>query len=152
MLAPMRGWIKDYRSFKDKLSVLDNRRLEFDAERRAFHKLELRKVHQQQATDKADPELMGKLEAKSGDVAGSPAVKCKAQLKGTYCQRNRLKFNVRTVVCLLLAKASDSANIQACQVQGSTCMLVYMTSYLTLHEFAVLRSVELACSQSCSCA
>ena len=70
----MRGWIKDYRSFKDKLSILNNRRLEFDAERRAFHRLELRKVHQQQATDKADPELMGKLEAKSGDVAGNSTV------------------------------------------------------------------------------
>ncbi|KAL3155067.1 hypothetical protein ABBQ38_011132 [Trebouxia sp. C0009 RCD-2024] len=69
VLTPMRGWIKDYRSFKDKLTILDDRRLEFDAERRAFHKLELKKVRQQQATDKVEPELMGKLEAKSGDVA-----------------------------------------------------------------------------------
>lgn len=42
--------------------LLDNRRLEFDAERRAFHKLELKKVHQQQATDIPEPELMGNLE------------------------------------------------------------------------------------------
>ena len=55
MLAPMRGWIKEYRSYKEKLSILENRRLEVDAERRAFHKLELREVHQQQATDKAKP-------------------------------------------------------------------------------------------------
>lgn len=74
VLAPMRGWIKQYRLFKEKLSVLDNRRLEFDAERRAFHKLELKKVHQQQASDRAEPELMGKLEAKSGDVAGSSCI------------------------------------------------------------------------------
>ena len=72
VLGPLHAWIKEYRTFKDKLSSLDNRRLEFDAERRAFHKLELKKVHQQQATDKAEPELMGKLEAKSGDVAGTP--------------------------------------------------------------------------------
>ena len=71
MLAPMQAWIRQYRISKEQLSVLDNRRLEFDAERRAFHKLELKKVHQQQATDKAEPQLMGKLEAKSGDVAGS---------------------------------------------------------------------------------
>lgn len=69
VLQPLRTWIKEYRTFKDKLSVLDNRRLEFDAERRAFHKLEIKKVHQQQAADKVEPELMGKLEAKSGDVA-----------------------------------------------------------------------------------
>lgn len=74
MLAPMRAWIKQYKIFKERLSILDNRRLEFDAERRAFHKLELKKVHQQQASDKAEPELMGKLEAKSGDVAGSSCV------------------------------------------------------------------------------
>lgn len=72
VLGPLHAWIKEYRTFKDKLSSLDNRRLEFDAERRAFHKLELKKVHQQQASDKAEPELMGKLEAKSGDVAGRP--------------------------------------------------------------------------------
>lgn len=52
--------------------LLDNRRLEFDAERRAFHKLELKKIHQQQATDIPEPELMGKLEAKSGNVAALP--------------------------------------------------------------------------------
>lgn len=76
VLAPLQAWIRQYRIFKEKLSVLDNRRLEFDAERRAFHKLELKKVHQQQATDKAEPELMGKLEAKSGDVAGSSCMLC----------------------------------------------------------------------------
>ena len=80
VLAPLHAWIKEYRTFKDKLSVLDNRRLEFDAERRAFHKLELKKVHQQQATDKAEPELMGKLEAKSGDVAGDT--------RPYHCQRH----------------------------------------------------------------
>ena len=80
MLAPLQAWIRQYRIFKEKLSVLDNRRLEFDAERRAFHKLELKKVHQQQATDKAEPELMGKLEAKSGDVAGSYSILCHASL------------------------------------------------------------------------
>ncbi len=70
MHGPLHAWIKEYRSFKDKLSILDKRRLEFDAERRAFHKLELKKVHQAQATDNVEPELAGKLEAKGGDVAG----------------------------------------------------------------------------------
>ena len=70
VLAPMQAWIRQYRVSKEKHSVVDKRRLEFDSERRAS-KLELKKVHQQQATDKTEPELMGKLEAKSGDVAGS---------------------------------------------------------------------------------
>ena len=70
VLAPLHNWIKEYRTFKDKMSTLDKRRLEFDAERRAYHKLELKRVHQQQATDSVEPELAGKLEAKGGDVAG----------------------------------------------------------------------------------
>ena len=90
MLTPMRGWIKDYRSFKDKLTILDDRRLEFDAERRAYHKLELKKVRQQQATDKAEPELMGKLEAKSGDVAGRSALNCDSSLVLLHCDKHVL--------------------------------------------------------------
>ena len=70
MLEPLRAWIKEYRTFKDKMSVLDNTRLEFDAERRAFHKLEIKGVHHKQANDAVNPEISGKLEAKSGDVAG----------------------------------------------------------------------------------
>ena len=52
------------------MKVLDNTRLEFDAERRAFSKLDIKRVRQQQAADKIEPELAGKLEAKSGDLAG----------------------------------------------------------------------------------
>ena len=70
VLEPLRAWIKEYRTFKDKMSVLDNTRLEFDAERRAFHKLEIKGVHHKQANDAVNPEISGKLEAKSGDVAG----------------------------------------------------------------------------------
>ena len=70
MLEPLRAWIKEYRTFKDRMSVLDNTRLEFDAERRAFHKLEIKGVHHKQANDAVNPEIAGKLEAKSGDVAG----------------------------------------------------------------------------------
>lgn len=69
VLAPLHNWIKEYRTFKDKMSTLDNRRLEFDAERRGYHKLDLKRVHQQQATDSVEPELAGKLEAKGGNVA-----------------------------------------------------------------------------------
>lgn len=67
----MQAWISEYRAFKDKLSILDKHRLEFDAERRAFHKLELKVVHSKQASDSVDPELAGKMEAKNGDVAGT---------------------------------------------------------------------------------
>jgi len=70
VLEPLRAWIKEYRTFKDRMSVLDNKRLEFDAERRAFHKLEIKGVHHKQANDAVDPEIAGKLEAKSGDVSG----------------------------------------------------------------------------------
>jgi hypothetical protein len=70
VLEPLRAWIKEYRTFKDRMSVLDNTRLEFDAERRAFHKLEIKGVHHKQANDAVNPEIAGKLEAKSGDVAG----------------------------------------------------------------------------------
>lgn len=70
VLAPLRQWIAAYRAFKDKMKVLDNTRLEFDAERRAFSKLDIKRVRQQQAADKIEPELAGKLEAKSGDLAG----------------------------------------------------------------------------------
>lgn len=94
----MRGWIKDYRSFKDKLTILDDRRLEFDAERRAFHKLELKKVRQQQATDKVEPELMGKLEAKSGDVAGTSALNYNSSL--VLLQQT---YSAISMSCLLLA-------------------------------------------------
>ncbi|DBB01296.1 TPA: hypothetical protein ACH3X3_011693 [Trebouxia sp. C0006] len=69
VLEPLRAWIKEYRTFKDRMSVLDNTRLEFDAERRAFHKLEIKGVHHKQANDAVNPEIAGKLEAKSGDVA-----------------------------------------------------------------------------------
>jgi len=71
VLEPLRAWIKEYRTFKDRMSVLDNKRLEFDAERRAFHKLEIKGVHHKQANDDVDPEIAGKLEAKSGDVTGT---------------------------------------------------------------------------------
>lgn len=70
VLAPMQAWINEYRAFKAKMSILDKHRLEFDAERRAFHKLELKVVHSKQASDSVDPELAGKMEAKNGDVAG----------------------------------------------------------------------------------
>ena len=66
----MQAWINEYRAFKGKMSILDKHRLEFDAERRAFHKLELKVVHSKQASDSVDPELAGKMEAKNGDVAG----------------------------------------------------------------------------------
>ena len=71
VLAPLRAWIKEYRTFKEKLGVLDNRRLEFDAERRAHTKLELKSVRSKQANDHVEPELAGKMEAKGGDVAGN---------------------------------------------------------------------------------
>lgn len=69
VLAPLRAWIKEYRTFKEKLGMLDNRRLEFDAERRAHTKLELKSVRSKQANDHVEPELAGKMEAKGGDVA-----------------------------------------------------------------------------------
>lgn len=70
VLGPLRQWIQSYRAFKDRMKVLDNTRLDFDAERRAFSKLDIKRVRQQQAADKVEPELAGKLEAKGGDVAG----------------------------------------------------------------------------------
>ena len=72
VLAPLRQWIQSYRAFKERRKVLDNTRLEFDAERRAFSKLDIKRVRQQQAADQVEPELAGKLEAKGGDVAGMP--------------------------------------------------------------------------------
>ena len=47
---------------------------EFDAERRAFNKLELRRIRQQQAQDRVEPDLMSKLEAKDGSLSGSVLV------------------------------------------------------------------------------
>ena len=44
---------------------------EFDAERRAFNKLELKRIRQQQAQDRVEPDLMSKLEAKDGSLSGS---------------------------------------------------------------------------------
>lgn len=43
---------------------------EFDAERRAFSKLELKRVRQQQATDRVDSELATKLETRQASLAG----------------------------------------------------------------------------------
>lgn len=83
MLEPLRAWIKEYRTFKDRMSVLDNTRLEFDAERRAFHKLEIKGVHHKQANDAVNPEIAGKLEAKSGDVAGDTILCCMSA--HSYC-------------------------------------------------------------------
>ena len=71
VLGPLRQWIASYRAFKEKMKVVDNTRLEFDAERRAFAKLDLKRVRSIQASDKVEPELAGKLEAKGGDVAGT---------------------------------------------------------------------------------
>ena len=76
VLAPLRQWIQSYRAFKERRKVLDNTRLEFDAERRAFSKLDIKRVRQQQAADQVEPELAGKLEAKGGDVAGILLVFC----------------------------------------------------------------------------
>ena len=90
MLEPLRAWIKEYRTFKDRMSLLDNKRLEFDAERRAFHKLEIKGVHHKQANDAVDPEIAGRLEGKSGDVAG--------MLYVSTVLLHRLKFLVH-VVC-----------------------------------------------------
>ena len=70
-LAPLQAWIKEYRTFKEKLSLLDNKRLEFDHERRAHNKLELKSVRSKQANDRVEPELAGKIESKGGDVAGN---------------------------------------------------------------------------------
>ena len=70
-LAPLQAWIKEYRTFKEKLGLLDNKRLEFDHERRAHNKLELKSVRSKQANDRVEPELAGKIESKGGDVAGN---------------------------------------------------------------------------------
>ena len=43
---------------------------EFDAERRAFSKMELKRVRQQQATDRVEPELAAKIEARQATLAG----------------------------------------------------------------------------------
>ncbi len=44
---------------------------EFDAERRAFNKLELKRIRQQQAQDKVEPDLVAKLEAKDASLSGT---------------------------------------------------------------------------------
>ena len=44
---------------------------EFDAERRAFNKLELKRIRQQQAQDKVEPDLIAKLEAKDASLSGT---------------------------------------------------------------------------------
>lgn len=44
---------------------------EFDAERRAFNKLELKRIRQQQAQDKVEPDLVAKLEAKDASLTGT---------------------------------------------------------------------------------
>ena len=44
---------------------------EFDAERRAFNKLELKRIRQQQAQDKVEADLMAKLEARDASLSGT---------------------------------------------------------------------------------
>ncbi len=44
---------------------------EFDAERRGFNKLELKRIRQQQAQDKVEPDLVAKLEAKDASLSGT---------------------------------------------------------------------------------
>ena len=108
VLAPLRQWIAAYRAFKDKLKTLDNTRLEFDAERRAFSKLDIKRVRQQQAADKVEPELAGKLEAKSGDVAGM------------HCH----VFVPMTVLAIQIAEAEQLCNEDQLSVACSGIWLV----------------------------
>ncbi|KAK9815404.1 hypothetical protein WJX72_003147 [[Myrmecia] bisecta] len=64
VLTPMNQWLKIYKDFKNKFSVLEQRRLDFDAERRQFNRLEITRVRQQQSKDSVDMQLSTKLSAK----------------------------------------------------------------------------------------
>jgi hypothetical protein len=64
VLTPMNQWLKIYKDFKNKFSVLEQRRLDFDAERRVFNRLEITRVRQQQDKDAVDMQLSTKLSAK----------------------------------------------------------------------------------------
>lgn len=57
---------------------------EFDAERRAFSKLELKRVRQQQAQDRVEPELAAKIEAREASLAGEQC--------GTKCHMATLPY------------------------------------------------------------
>lgn len=69
VLNPLNQWLTVFRSFSSRVKALENRRLEFDAERRAFNKLELKRIRQQQAQDKVEPNLVAKLEAKDASLS-----------------------------------------------------------------------------------
>ena len=44
---------------------------DFDAERRAFNKLDLKRVRQQQAQDRVEADLMAKLESRDASLSGT---------------------------------------------------------------------------------
>ncbi|DBA81765.1 hypothetical protein WJX77_003025 [Trebouxia sp. C0004] len=69
VLTPLNQWLTVFRSFSSRIKALENQRLEFDAERRAFNKLELKRIRQQQAQDKVEPDLVAKLEAKDASLS-----------------------------------------------------------------------------------
>jgi len=98
------------------MSVLDNTRLEFDAERRAFHKLEIKGVHHKQANDAVNPEIAGKLEAKSGDVAGT--------LHVSTLSLHRLCFPV-CVVCNWCGETKEGIKENAFTLAYATCAFKY---------------------------
>ncbi|DBB16291.1 hypothetical protein WJX82_001953 [Trebouxia sp. C0006] len=68
VLNPLNQWLTVFTSFSSRIKALEHRRLEFDAERRGFNKLELKRIRQQQAQDKVEPDLVAKLEAKDASL------------------------------------------------------------------------------------
>ena len=76
---------------------------EFDAERRAFNKLELKRIRQQQAQDKVEPDLVAKLEAKDASLSGTlsnPArqlLTCSYECSDIQCRSElRISWKVAT--------------------------------------------------------
>ncbi|KAL3152190.1 hypothetical protein ABBQ32_001279 [Trebouxia sp. C0010 RCD-2024] len=65
VMKPLNQWLAVFKSFSSKMRSLENRRLEFDAERRAFTKLEIKRIRQQQAHDTVEADTMAKLEARN---------------------------------------------------------------------------------------
>jgi hypothetical protein len=63
VLTPIGAWMKELQAWKPQIKHLQKARLEFDAERRNFNKLEMQRVRQQQAKDMVEPDLQAKLNA-----------------------------------------------------------------------------------------
>lgn len=87
---------------------------EFDAERRAFSKLEIKKIRHQQAHDTVEADMMAKLEARDATLSGET---CTAQCLYLNCHKAR-----HYVAQQLSSNLGEPCRVACMPSSGTTCL------------------------------